>query len=379
MQQSTVELSRVNLAHNIQTFQKLIRETNSSGLFCAVVKSNAYGHGILEISSLAIEAGAQVMGVNSPEEATAIRTIDKNIPILIMGDIPNLMLRAQELSDSNYWILVSRYDEWKHLAGLNPRPKIHIKVDTGMGRLGSFGEELEAILQKAKSNSLPLEGIATHFASTEDFTEHSYSQMQLKKFHEAIDLAKLIGYDNLIKHCAASASSLLFEDARLDMIRVGISLYGLWPSMETKLSMSLMNRPSAILKPVLEWKTKIQHIRNLPAGSYVGYGCTYKTTYPSIVGIVPVGYYEGLDRKLSNNGYMLVRGERARILGRICMNMTMLDLTHIPEAKIGEEVTIIGESGKEYLGADTISSWTGTINYETVTNILPLLPRRIVE
>jgi alanine racemase len=379
MQQSTVELSRGNLEHNIITFQKLIRETNPSGLFCAVVKSNAYGHGIQEISTIAIESGAEVMGVNSPEEAIAIRTIDKNIPILIMGDIPNLLQRAQELSDANFWILVSRYDEWKFLAGLNPRPKIHIKIDTGMGRLGSFGRELEEILKKARSNSLPLEGIATHFASTEDFTEHSYSQMQLKKFHEAIDLAKSLGYDNLIKHCAASASSLLFEDARLDMIRVGISLYGLWPSMETKLSMSLMNRPSAILKPVLEWKTKIQHIRNLPTGSYIGYGSTYKTTYPTIVGIVPVGYYEGLDRKLSNNGYMLVRGERARILGRICMNMTMLDLTHIPEAKIGEAVTIIGKSDQEYLGADNISSWIGTINYETVTRILPILPRRIVD
>lgn len=378
MQQSNIELSRANLQQNVNTFKKLLKESNPNGLFCAVVKSNAYGHGIHEISRLAIEAGVDLLGVNAPEEAIAIRRNHKDIPILIMGDIPNLKNRDNELSDVNFWILVSRLDEWRHLAGLNQRPKIHLKVDTGMGRLGSFGNELRDILEQGKKHELPLDGIATHFASTEDFTEHSYSWLQLKRFQDSITVAKELGFTNLIKHSAASASSLLFEDARMDMIRVGISLYGLWPSIETKLSMSMMNKPSTYLKPVLEWKTTIQHIRRLPAGSFVGYGSTYKTTYPTLVGVVPVGYYEGLDRKMSNNGYMLVRGERAKILGRICMNMSMIDLTHIPDVDIGEEVVIIGKSGDEYIGADTLSSWTGTINYETVTRILPHLPRKIV-
>lgn len=170
---------------------------------------------------------------------------------------------------------------------------------------------------------------------------------------------------------------MLFSEARMDLVRVGISLYGLWPSLETKLSLSLMKKDVGMLKPALTWKTQIQHIQNLNQGSFIGYGSTYKTTHDTKLAVVPVGYYEGLDRKLSNNGYMLVRGERAKILGRICMNMTMLDITHIPDASIGDDVVIIGKSGNETISADDHATWTGTINYEVVTKILGSFPRII--
>lgn len=323
-----------------------------------------------------------LFGVNTLEEATKVRSMQKNIPILVMGDIPNLENRESEWSDPNFWILVSRLSSWKRLAfpkDPNQRPKIHLKVDTGMGRLGTSGTEFQTILSSGKSEGLPLEGIATHFASAEDFTEHSYSRLQLKRFKEAIEIANSLGYKNLVRHAAASAPALLFDEARMDMIRVGISLYGLWPSIETKLSMNILGRPTASLVPVLSWRSQIQHIQEIPTGSYIGYGSTFKTTYPTRVGVVPVGYYEGLDRKLSNNGYMLVNGERARILGRVCMNMSMIDLTHIPEAQVGVPVTIIGQSGKEMVTADDLSAWTNTINYETVTKILDLLPRTVVD
>jgi alanine racemase len=383
MQSAHIEISRRNLIHNIQTFRSLLSPLHSQTRFCAVVKSNAYGHGLQEIVKICLESGqVDLFGVNTLEEATKVRSMQKNIPILVMGDIPNLENRESEWSDPNFWILVSRLSSWKRLAfpkDPNQRPKIHLKVDTGMGRLGTSGTEFQTILSSGKSEGLPLEGIATHFASAEDFTEHSYSRLQLKRFKEAIEIANSLGYKNLVRHAAASAPALLFDEARMDMIRVGISLYGLWPSIETKLSMNILGRPTASLVPVLSWRSQIQHIQEIPTGSYIGYGSTFKTTYPTRVGVVPVGYYEGLDRKLSNNGYMLVNGERARILGRVCMNMSMIDLTHIPEAQVGVPVTIIGQSGKEMVTADDLSAWTNTINYETVTKILDLLPRTVVD
>jgi alanine racemase len=379
MNSAKIELSRSNLTHNVQTFRGLLNQTNPNTKFCAVVKSNAYGHGIQEITKLCLESGVDVIGVNSLEEAWIVRGQSSSIPILIMGDIPNIFQRENEVSDPNFWILVSRLKEWTFLSSLEKRPNIHLKVDTGMGRLGYSFDDLTKIFSQAKELSLPLEGIATHFASTEDFTEHSYSKMQLEEYGKIIHLAEEYGFKNTMHHSAASASALLFDEARMDMVRVGISLYGLWPSIETKLSMNLLGRPKAILKPVLSWKSTIQHIKEVPVGSFIGYGSTYKTTYPTKVGVVPVGYYEGLDRKISNIGYMLVNGDRAKILGRICMNMAMIDLTHINDVELGNEVVIIGRSGRESITADDLSSWSQTINYEVVTRISPNLTRTIIE
>lgn len=376
MLQAIVEIHRDSILHNVQAFQGLLKPKSQK--LCAVVKSNAYGHGLDTVVPLFLDSGVHVFGVNNPEEAFQIRKIHRQIPILIMGDIPDLLKRVTYLNDPEFWILVSRLEQWELLSKLNPRPKIHIKVDTGMGRLGSSGEEFYQLLELGKKKHLPLDGIATHFASTEDFTEHSYTIKQLKLFQDAIDCAKSLGYNDLLRHCASSASTMLFEEARMDMVRIGISLYGLWPSLETKLSMILLKKTQIELKPVLTWKTKIRHIRKLPTGAFIGYGCTYRTTYPTKVAVIPVGYYEGLDRKLSNNGYFLVNGERARILGRVCMNMSMLDITHIPNVNIDDEVVMIGKSGDEVLPADQIATWTNTISYEVVTKILPQFPRVVV-
>jgi alanine racemase len=248
-----------------------------------------------------------------------------------------------------------------------------------MSRLGQSTDHLQRIATEIQERNLKLAGLATHFASTEDFTEHSFSMKQLNRFLDGVQIFKKMGFQDLVLHCASSASAMLFPEARMDLIRVGISMYGLWPSLETKLSLSIMGKDIGTLKPVLTWKTKIQQIQELPTGAYIGYGSTFKTTYPAKLAVVPVGYYEGLDRKLSNTGYMLIHGERARILGRICMNMTMIEITHIPNANIGSDVVILGNSGNETISADDHASWTNTINYEVVTRILDKFPRSIVE
>lgn len=370
-----VEISREALERNLNSFRNLISPRTK---LAGIVKSNAYGHGILEVSKVLVEAGVDVLGVNSIQEGILLNKFFPKVPILIMGEIWNKPNYSNELANENFWIVVSRFEDVKFLANLKPRPKIHFKVDTGMARLGQSGKALEKTLKLLSKTKLPLDGIMTHFASTEDFTEHSYSMMQLSKFMESIELAKNLGYTNLLRHASSSASTLLFENARLDMVRIGISMYGLWASLETKLSLKMQGRDFH-LTPALSWKTRIVHFQNIPSGSFVGYGSTFKTVYPSKIAVIPVGYYEGLNRRLSNIGYVLVNEERAPIVGRVCMNMSMIDVTHIKNIKIGEEVTLIGRNGKEFLSADTLAQLTNTINYDIVTSIHKDIPRIMVE
>ncbi|MCX7997953.1 MAG: alanine racemase [Leptospiraceae bacterium] len=369
-----VEISRDALKKNLFSFRNLISpKTKLAG----IVKSNAYGHGILEVSQVLVEEGADVLGVNSIQEGILLNKFFPKVPILIMGEIWDKPKYSDELANENFWIVVSRLEDVKFLAKLKPRPKIHFKVDTGMARLGQSGKALEKTLRSIAKSKLPLDGIMTHFASTEDFTEHSYSMMQLSKFIEAIQLAESLGYKNLLRHASSSASTLLFENARLDMVRIGISMYGLWPSLETKLSLKMQGKDFH-LTPALTWKTRIVHFQHIPSGSYIGYGSTFKTVYPSKIAVIPVGYYEGFNRRLSNVSYVLVNEERAPIVGRVCMNMSMIDVTHIKNIKIGDEVTLIGTSGKEYLSADTLAQLTNTINYDIVTSIHKDIPRILV-
>ncbi|MCB1190580.1 MAG: alanine racemase [Leptospiraceae bacterium] len=375
MELTKVEISKTALVTNIQSFRNILPKHT---LFASVIKSNAYGHGLETIAELSIKAGADILAVNYLEEGIKIHGLFPEASIMIMGEIPNLEKYIKYLN-SSFHIVVSRKDEVQLLNRFSQRPQIHLKVDSGMGRLGYSGKTLYKMLDELKSDNLPINWLMTHFASTEDFTEHSYSMQQLTTFQQYNEYAKKIGYNNLKLHAASSASTMLFPEAKLDMVRVGISLYGLWPSIQTRLSLSLMGNTTFHLQPVLTWKTGIVHIQDLNTGSYIGYGSTYKTNYPTKTAVIPVGYYEGLDRRLSNQGYVLVRGERAPILGRVCMNMTIIDVTHIQNPKIGEEVVLIGKSGNEIISADDMASMIGTINYDVVTRINPNIPRIVVE
>jgi alanine racemase len=369
-----IELSRAALQHNIQQFRSIL---NSNTLFTAVLKSNAYGHGLIQIAKLCNEIGVDLFAVNSPEEALVLKEDFPNKNILIMGETLHFPNLKYALSNENFWIVVSRIEEIELFSRLSPRPKIHLKTDTGMGRLGTSGETLLELFRKIKQLNLPIDGILTHFASTEDFTEHSFTLQQLEKFLSYVKIAETFTTNKLIKHSASSASTLLFPNAHLDLVRIGISLYGLWPSLQTRLSLSLMGK-NFLLKPVLTWKTQIVHTQLIPTGSPIGYGSTFRTNYPTKLGVLPIGYYEGLDRRLSNQGYVLIEGERSPILGRVCMNMCMVDITHIPTAKVGTEVVVIGKSGDEEISAEMHANLTGTINYDVTTRIQKDIPRVIV-
>jgi len=179
-------------------------------------------------------------------------------------------------------------------------------------------------------------------------------------------------------HTACTAASILFPETHFSMLRAGIGVYGLWPSRETYLSALLSGRYLPDLRPVLSWKTKIVQIKTIPEGHYIGYGCTYRTTRKTRLAVLPVGYADGYDRALGNTAHVLVKGKRAPVIGRVCMNLTMIDVTDIPNAKLEDEVVLLGKDGEEVISAEQMANWAGTINYEIVTRISPFLSRKIV-
>ncbi|MBI3396176.1 MAG: alanine racemase [Spirochaetia bacterium] len=367
-----LDISREALLKNVAS----LKAASSGARFMAVVKSNAYGHGLAETAGI-LAGNVDWFGVNAVAEAATIRSVDPSTPILVMG--------AQDESDlktaaglSSVHVTLSSLDDVKRIARTAPGLPFHLKVDTGMSRLGAGAAHwapLAGFLND--SPSLLWSGLMTHFANVEDVTDHEYAMRQLSRFHEAY--AAFDGARRgrtVLRHAAASAPALILPESRLDMVRCGIALYGLWPSRETRLSaLKVYDGRIPELEPALSWKARLVHVNRVAGGSYVGYGCTYKVARDTDVGVVPVGYFEGYERALSNRAHVIVRGRRARILGRVCMNMIMADVTDIPGAAPGDEVVLIGRDQSERVGADDLADLTSTINYEVVSRIQSDIPR----
>jgi alanine racemase len=241
-------------------------------------------------------------------------------------------------------------------------------------RQGVLLEDLEEFIRCArKSSNIIIEGIYTHFANIEDTTDHSFAKEQLRKFNQALQIAKELKIKPLA-HTACSAALILFPETHFDIVRFGISMYGYWSSPQTLVS-SKENKKSILLKPALSWKSVIAQIKNVKSGTSIGYGLMEKTNQDTKIAIVPVGYWDGYDRKLSSVGNVLIGGKRCKIIGRICMNMLMVDINHLPDVKIEDEVVLIGQQGEENITVEELAQKVGTINYEIITRINPLIPR----
>jgi len=225
---------------------------------------------------------------------------------------------------------------------------------------------------------IDLEGISTHFANIEDTLNHSYAESQLNTFREVLTELEANGIEIPVIHTACTAAAILFPETHFSMLRTGIGVYGLWPSRETYLSARLGDRPVPDLQPVLAWKTRVVQIKDVPQGAFVGYGCTHRTTRNTRLGILPVGYADGFDRAIGNTGYVLIRGKRAPVIGRVCMNLTMIDITDVEGIGLEEQVVLLGRDGDEEISADLMAEWAGTINYEIVSRISPFLPRKVI-
>ncbi|TYB30706.1 MAG: alanine racemase [Candidatus Mcinerneyibacterium aminivorans] len=374
-----VEINKENLIHNLRNIKS---QTNNSKLMF-VVKANAYGHDIKKAVSITEEQVGLVdtYGVHMLESAIKLREngIKKDIYVLGYVNINNL----KYLFEYNLIHVVTNKESLNKICELaknrKENIKINLKCETGTNRQGILKEDFPAYLEKIKNCSyVKLEGLVSHFANIEDTTDKTYAKYQLNKYEEFINIAKNNNFELPRNHIACSAAILLLPETHYDMVRAGISSYGLWSSKETYLSHQFESQTPITLKPVLSWKTIIGQLKTIQPGSYIGYGCTYKTTNKTQLAILPIGYYDGYDRKLSNSGYVIINDKRAPLRGRVCMNMIIVDVTNIPEPKLEDEVILIGKSSSEEISAEEIADKTNTINYEVVSRINPNIERIIV-
>ena len=374
--QTYVAVDTEALAYNLRLVRTRMAEKVR---LMAVVKANAYGHGVEQI--LPLFRSADWFAVNSLEEGIELRELGDTRPILVLGHVS--LADLGEAVQRNLDLTVYNRETLEALAGLDLQSigpaRLHLKVETGTGRQGVLPEQVEGFIEQLQTvPEARLVGVSTHFANIEDTLNHDYAQSQLDKFRQTIEILDGLKVRPDYIHTAATAAAILFDKTHFNLVRAGIGIYGLWPSRETYLSTLLGHRPVPDLRPVLTWKTRIVQIKELPEGSYIGYGCTYRATRPIRLGVLPVGYADGYDRKLGNAAYVLIRGKRAPVIGRVCMNLTMVDISDIPRASLEEEVVLLGRDGEERISAETMAEWAGTINYEVVTRISSFLPRKVV-
>jgi len=353
--------------------------TKDGTVFMAVVKANGYGHGAVQVAKKAIESGASWLGVARLHEAVELRNAGITAPILVFGHVdPSHMDRVLEL---NITLSVYNLKIAKALstaaAKLDKTLNCHLKVDTGMGRVGMVVSEpedqkkfnilLDDIVQIANLPGIHFQGIYTHFAAA-DHADKTYTIEQLERFTSWLSAIKEKNIQIQIVHAANSAGIILFPQAHFNMVRAGISLYGFYPSKD-------VDKAKINLFPAMRLTSLITSIKDVPKGFKTSYGMTYETPAPTQLASVPIGYADGFSRSFSNNGTMLVRGIKAPIVGRVCMDQTMIDVGHIPNVAPGDEVVIFGQQGSEILSADDLADRVGTINYEIVSALTSRVER----
>ena len=372
---SWIEVSGDRLRENLETFRGL---TTSETRLMVVVKSDAYGHG-LGLVSEAIADRTDWFGVDTLAEALGVEAAAPGKPILIMGhsDIKD----AARIVEHGFRQAAYRQDEVEVLAGEATRmgkpARIHLKIETGTNRLGIPLDEVASFGRRvADLPGIEVEGVYTHFSNIEDTLDPSFALAQLARFRKSVAALREVSVRPRVIHAAATAGILLFPETHFSMVRLGIGAYGIWPSRETRIAARERGRQVA-LQPALTWKTRIAQLKNIDAGEYVGYGLSFQAPRRTTLAIIPVGYYEGYDRRFSNTGSALVRGKQVPVIGRVAMNMTMLDVTET-DASEDDEVVLLGRQDSAEITADQLGKKIGTISYEVLARLNPLLNRRIV-
>lgn len=348
-----------------------IKKSLSNKEIIAVVKADAYGHGAIDIAPLLLENGADKLAVAVITEALELRNNKINAPILILGYTP--ITFAEQIIKENLEQTVSSYEYAKDLSdvavGMNSNINIHIAVDTGMGRIGFLPSE-ESINEVEAISKLPnikIVGVFTHF-SVADEEDKSYTKYQINKFNDFINELEKREVNLGCKHASNSAGILDVEEAHLDAVRPGIIMYGYYPSDEVK-------KEKIKIKPSLTLKSQIVHVKTLSKGEYISYGRKFKTERESIIATLPIGYADGYTRALYNKAKVIVNGKLAPVVGRICMDQCMVDVTDVGPVKVGDEVILLGEENGVVFNADNIAKLIDTINYEIVCMIGRRVPR----
>ena len=328
-----------------------------------MVKSDAYGHGMVEVARELEDQGAEYLGVSTCAEGVTLRKKGLKTPILVL-----LGVEKDEFSDiiqHGLTPVLYRSDIASEISSAasaaNTRLSVHLKIDTGMGRLGVPYAEAAKFFELIRSlKGIRVEGLLSHFASADEH-DKSFSSLQLERFRQVLAQAESAGLHFRYTHIANSAGIIDLPDSYLQLVRPGLMLYGAPPSQE-------LHRPVS-LKPVMTLKTRVLQIKEVAAGSPIGYGCTYFTTRPSRIATLPIGYDDGYDRLLSNKGVVLVRNCRAPVVGRISMCLTTVDVTEVPDVQVDDEVVLLGRQGDQEITADEIATLIGTINYEIFCNL----------
>ena len=350
------------IAHNVSGIRKKIGKETA---MMAVVKADGYGHGALQVSLTALKNGATCLGVALPEEAEPLRKAGIDVPILVLGLIQ---------PDEAYKIIASNLEQTvctlelaealnRTARNASIKTNIHVKVDTGMGRIGVHPRDTLAFVRRVKSlKNLNLKGIFSHFACADE-RDDNFSREQMRVFDQLVREIEASGIHIPQKHLANSAGILALPKSYYDLVRPGIMLYGLYPSSEVVRSVPLI--------PAMTLKSKISYIKQASAGTPVSYGRTHYTGRDTVVATLPVGYADGYNRRLSNEGHVFIHGKRAPLIGRICMDMCMCDVTHLDKVNPGDEVILFGEDP----GIDELAATLGTINYEVVCTVGKRVPR----
>ncbi|MGN0396887.1 MAG: alanine racemase [Candidatus Fimimorpha sp.] len=352
---------------NMEAMKANIADTT---MLCGVVKADGYGHGSVPVAK-AVEDLVWGYAVAAVEEGMVLRVHHITKPILVLGYVPEESFSVLIEKEIRYTI-----SEWKEAVVLSniaqelgKNAHVHIKMDTGMGRIGIRSTEEVLVLAK-KLNTLPniqIEGIFTHMA-TADMEDKTGAKKQIQMFKQTLQLLKDNGISIPICHCSNSAGIIDLREANIDMVRAGIALYGLYPSEEVK-------KENVPLIPALELKSIITYLKTVPEGTPIGYGATYITDKETKVATVSIGYGDGYPRRLSNKGYALVRGQKAPIIGRVCMDQFMMDVSHISDVQEGDVVTLIGKDQNEQITVEELAQLAGTFNYEFVCDLGKRIPR----
>ena len=359
LQPNRVEIDVAALATNM----RLLKAHAGDGVsIMAVVKADAYGHGAVTVARIAIANGASCLAVSNLGEAIELRRAGLTAPVLTLSYVP---AEAVALAIEND-ISLSVYDArlaWKFDAAARrvARPlKVHIKVDTGMGRLGILPADLEDLLRQLPGlDHLLVEGLYTHLSVADE--DAVYTSLQLRRFEQVLRRAQQAGCRCKYIHASNSAATIGCRGHGFNVIRPGILLYGLRPSASLELLRGL--------RPVMSWKTVVAQVKTLPANSPVGYGNSYRTSGEETIAVLPVGYADGFRRSPQTWREVLIRGARAPLVGRVSMEKTTVNVSHIPDVRAGDEVVLLGRQGADEISADEIADWLGTINYEVVTSI----------
>lgn len=350
-------------------FRQVRKKVGSGVKILSVIKANAYGHGAVEVARALADEGSDAFGVATLEEGIELRRAGVRPPILVLAGV-----YPEQLSDLLQHQLTPVIGELEIMRRFESLTRergasldFHLKVDTGMGRIGVLPSEIDSRLSEiGQLKALKLKGVMSLFSHAES-PEGSYTQRQLKIFENVLESLRSEGSYLPLIHLANSAAVIALPAAHFTMVRPGLMLYGIYPSPEMVSQVEL--------RPVLSWKTRILQLKRAPKGSSISYGQTFVTQRESLIGTLPVGYADGYHRLLSNRGAVLIRGKRAPIVGRICMDLTMVDVTDIAGVQQEDEVFLLGKQGTESISADEMAAWADTISYEILTSISARVPR----